>query len=69
MIQGAFGYGCYSEVLVAADSSEEALEILLKEATTEPDLYESYTRFPEDITITKWGTLSKGVISASGTDC
>lgn len=66
MVRGAFGYGCYSEVVVWAKDAEDALAVVREEAVEDPDLYESYTRFPEDITVTDWGLPSRGVVIATG---
>lgn len=67
MVRGTFCYGGYSEVLIAADSPDDAIEIVLDEAK-EDDLYDSYRRFPEDIEVTHWGPFKKGIILATGHD-
>jgi len=65
-----WGYGCYNEILVAAETPEEAKEILLAQAADSDlsEMYEGFTDEADGMEITNWGPLTKGIIFEAGSD-
>lgn len=68
MVSVGAGWGAYNEVLVVAESSEEAFEAVQEEALTD-DMYGFFKDHPESITVSNWGPLEKGILYESGADC
>lgn len=61
------GWGAYNEILVVAESPEEAKAIVLAE--TDP-MYTFFTAKPDEIVVTDWGMPNvKGILYESGDDC